>query len=614
MDLRLGGGGEIDTNIVLIDGLPSNGSTLKIPREQLSMSLIDHRIDGQGEAQLTRVDGGKLPRIRLVAAFEDALLRRRDEPEPSIGDVRMDANLLVGNLNDAAGSAELGLRIHSARVHDMATYNAYLPPGLPLRIRSGQASLVSNLQLSPQSAGGELELVTDDITLELESAVVAGDVRIALLIRDGSSTDLRFDVTGSSIQLDDFKVHGTATDSQDASWYARLQLDDTKVRWHKPMHIDTKAQIVIKDTAPFLALMDNLSDTPAWIDDMLSMDGLAGHIRLSLDGERAVLEDAMVTGPEIGLHAKGRAVGDTREALLLRWHNLLGTLRLVDDDKPFSIIRPIARFDAYRPRETALASTGPLPVTAVTSPTQPSSADHAHREPASRRAKATKIPREGPAESDPFLDHSLRERRHTAADRDHHMPRQTVDRPPLIDPPWRSLTVAPSGAAPALDKRLEAKCTHIPYPDAYCYANSFSAASSSCCRSRPWPAPMASPCSRAICTGSTASAPNSGQLTRCIFTDLKRNPRLAYKMFRFKRPVAATSRSSTNVQDRDHRACFAAEASETVKTTSIGWAETRSTTRTKRKLLNTKPIVLVAINHHRRIGVAGTLAPGRASR
>jgi hypothetical protein len=408
MDLSLEGGGEIDADIHLVDGWPSKGSMLKIPREALSMALIDHRIDGNGEATLTLVESDEQPTVKLAVAFDDARLSRRDEPEPSIGEARMDATLLVDDLNDAKGSAELAMKIHSARVHDMSTYNAYLPPGLPFRIQSGEASLVSDLRLSADSAEGELELIADDIRLAMDQADVAGDLRLALLIRDGSSDDLHFDITGSSFHLDDFQVHGATADSQEASWYARLQLDDTKIRWQKPMHIDSNAEIVIRDTRPLLALMDNLRGKHGWVDDMLSMEDLAGHLKIRVDGERALLEDAMVSGPEIGVHAKGQAARDAREALLLlRWHNLMGTLRIVNDDKSFSVINPRAHFEAYQPGRTELAMGDSAPVAAIADsiPSVDSNADESAT--AAMPSKASKKPSGDDSRTNPFLDHSL---------------------------------------------------------------------------------------------------------------------------------------------------------------------------------------------------------------
>ena len=408
MDLGLEGGGEIDADIHLVDGWPDKGSSLKIPPEALSLALIDHRIDGQGEATVTLLESGKQPSARLAVSFADARLRRRDEPEPSIGEVRMDATLLVDNLNDAKGSADLAMKIHSARVHDMSTYNAYLPPDLPFRIHSGEASLVSSLRLSPHRAEGEIELLADDIRLALDRADVTGDLRLSLLIRDGSSDDLHFDITGSSLHLDDFRVHGATADSRDATWYARLQLDDTKVRWQKPMHIDSKAELVIQDTRPFLALMDDLRGKHGWVDDMLIMKDLAGHLRLLVDGERAVLEDAMVSGPKIGVHAKGQAAGDAHEALLLlRWHNLMGTLRIANDDTSFSIVNPRAHFDAYRPGETALPAEPQDPVAAVAESRRSDVKESTHAAPAAPPHKARKKRSDDRAGSDPFLDHSL---------------------------------------------------------------------------------------------------------------------------------------------------------------------------------------------------------------
>ena len=94
-----------------------------------------------------------------------------------------------------------------------------------------------------------------------------------------------------------------------------------------------------------------------WIDDLLTVEDLSGHLRLAIDGKDAVLQDAMVSGAEIGVHAKGRAAPAGREAMVLvRWHNLVGALELQGAHKHFDLGNARAKFDAYRPGAT------PLPV------------------------------------------------------------------------------------------------------------------------------------------------------------------------------------------------------------------------------------------------------------
>jgi hypothetical protein len=362
LQLALSGSGEIDADIVLADGLPTKGTTLMLPSEALSLAVLEHRADGQGTATLRLEQGGERARVRLDVSLADARLRRRDEPEPSIGEMRMDAALVVSDaFGETGGDAELALKVHSARVRDLRVYNAYLPVNAPFELLSGEATLVSDLRLGADRAEGELLLEADDIGIGLASERVIGDLRLELRLRDGATKDMRFDITGSSLLLSDLRVAGAAASATDRRWHARLQLEDTEVVWHKPMQLAMKAGVTVQDTRPFIALLDNERGRQGWFDDMLKMENLAGHLQLSVDGDRAVIDDAMLSAPKIGVHARGRADADGREAMmLLRWHNLSAALELAGDQHHLDTVNAPARFAAYRPGSTRLPLSGAL--------------------------------------------------------------------------------------------------------------------------------------------------------------------------------------------------------------------------------------------------------------
>jgi hypothetical protein len=321
LNLGLSGAGEIDAEIWLADGWPAQGTTLTMPSEELAFGLLEHRVDGRGQASLKIEKGGKRPELRLTVGLKDAVLHRRGEAEPSIGEVRLDAEILVADpFADQPGTADVALKLHSARVRDMSSYNAYLPAHLPFSLVSGEASLVGDLKLGPDTAIGALLLVADDVHIALDETELSGDLRIDLLIRDGSALDMRFDITGSAIAVDAFRVTGRTASAGASDWHAQLQLEDTEVSWQKPMELDMTAGITIKDTRPFVALLDNAREEHGWIDNILTAENLGGHIRLAIDGDSAVIEDAMVNAAQIGVHAKGQSDASGREAMLLvRW-------------------------------------------------------------------------------------------------------------------------------------------------------------------------------------------------------------------------------------------------------------------------------------------------------
>ena len=96
-----------------------------------------------------------------------------------------------------------------------------------------------------------------------------------------------------------------------------------------------------------------------WIDNLLTVEDLGGHIQLVLDGKRAVLSDAMIGSERITVGAKGRAGADGREGMVyVRWHDLTGALELQGERKNFHITDARARFDAFVPVTTDLPAQG----------------------------------------------------------------------------------------------------------------------------------------------------------------------------------------------------------------------------------------------------------------
>jgi hypothetical protein len=333
-------------------------------------------------------------------------MRRRDELEPSIGEVRMDAEFLVSDpLAASGGTSDVTLQIHSARVRDMSTYNAYLPAHVPLSLISGEASLVGDVRFTPDSARGELLLRAEGIRAALAEEEYSGNLRLDLLIRDGSAEEMRFDLTGSSLVLDGFQVFGKISSAQAPDWHARLQLEESEVLWHKPMHLDMTAGITIKDSRPFVAVLDNVRGEHGWIDDLLTVQDLGGHIDLTLDGKSAILSEAMLGSERISVGAKGRANGDTREGMLyVRWHDFSGALSVRGHERHFDLIDAGDKFKAYEPSAAPLAEqdfgTKPKVLDKPTAPTDsPSAAVHAI--PSGEADKTSKEPQ------NPFLNEDL---------------------------------------------------------------------------------------------------------------------------------------------------------------------------------------------------------------
>lgn len=359
--LTLSGAGEIRADLVLEDGWLGKGTTLELPSQALEIGLLDHVLEGQGQATLTFASGGRHPDLRLDAALGEARVRRSGEAHAEVDRMRLDAEILVADVTpDGTGRTTLGLRIPAARIVDIRAFNAYLPAHTPVRLLSGEASLVGDLQIKPETVRGELLVEVQDVGVGLEAGELSGDLRLDLLIADGAPADLRFDLSGSRIYLEDFRVAGETASYAQPGWDAHFEIEKGELVWTKPLYLGIRALATIEDTRPFVAVLDNVRGEHAWIDGLLEAEDLAGHIELVLDGKRTVLSDALFGSQRTSIGAKGLADANGLEALLfVRWHDWAGALSLQGGERHFHLIGARRRFDAYVPGRTAMASKEP---------------------------------------------------------------------------------------------------------------------------------------------------------------------------------------------------------------------------------------------------------------
>lgn len=360
LGLTLGGSGEIATTLTLADGWPVAGTRLVVQPQGLTLGLLEHVISGRGKATLSVEDGDSNPALRLQVVLSEAGARRRDETELSVQQVAFNADILVtGPAHNAAGTARVDLTIPSARITDMAVFNAYLPENTPLTIASGQADLVGDLHTGPDKVEGQFVLTAGGVQLDLDEVDLSGDLRLGVLIRGGAPEEMRFDVTGSSLSLDHFVVAGETATSDRPDWSAQVQLDETTVVWTKPMALTMEATLGIEDTRPFVAMLENARGEHHWIDDLLTLNDLSGHLRLAIDDQGAVLHDALFGADKASIRAKGLSRADHREAMLLvRLKQLVGALELSDGKRQFSVLGARDRYDNYVPGKSALPGRG----------------------------------------------------------------------------------------------------------------------------------------------------------------------------------------------------------------------------------------------------------------
>ncbi|PMR68420.1 hypothetical protein C1H66_15360 [Halomonas heilongjiangensis] len=305
--LSIRGNGRLEADLQLRDETLLPGSRLRVDADDLEAHFLDHvaggrgtldaRIEGEATAPGARLELG-LPRFDLTRQGEAQahLEGRHFTLETTTPDFRMNA----GRPPAEAFTTRIGLPI--AEVEDLGLYNAYLPDSAGLELLSGRASLETELVLEGMRARGDLTLQAFGATLRLADQHLAGDLRLEARLRDGDLAERRFDASGSRLRLDNISREDAAG-RRDAGWWARLDLEEGRLTWSRPLLLDARLGLAMRDSGLLAGLFIAGARERDWLGRLLTVSGIRGSARVRLDDDSLQLRDARLEGGNLTLLA-----------------------------------------------------------------------------------------------------------------------------------------------------------------------------------------------------------------------------------------------------------------------------------------------------------------------
>lgn len=348
------GHSDMQARLLLQGGWPAAGTRLDVLPSQLSVSVLDYIAEGEGAVSLDLEQGGQRPDAIFNVALKDAVFRRQSEETAFIEQVQLE---LQGEARDMTfdGPTEnltLRLQIPKARVTDMTVYNLYLPENSPLRLLDGEADLVADVRLEPKTASGFVTLRTDELRSRLDEQEIAGDVTANIRISGGTPKEMDFDITGSTLLLDNIVVAGKQDVVNDNDWSARVDFTKANTVWKKPVQLNAEADIEMKDSTPIVAMLSNHRDKNGWIEKMLTVGKIEGVATVNMQKGQVVFPHAFAGSDKIDVGAKGVITRQSRDGVIYaRYRKLKGLLKIRDGKRNFDLIQAEKKFDAYSPDE-----------------------------------------------------------------------------------------------------------------------------------------------------------------------------------------------------------------------------------------------------------------------
>jgi len=316
------------------------GSTLDIANDDVDVDLLDRRVTGRGiiTGRIETFEGK--PRSRVSARLEDFQLAGMGGTHPFARGrlLTIEATSTTMDLGDPFADLQVVVDLPDADLLDLAFYNAMIPAGSKFRFVSGVGTIRYHLEDSTatRSLRGTIDFIVREGVARFEGQELRGGFALKTRLRDASTLQNLFDISGTSLTL-----HASNPD-----WQAVIRLPEARMTLTQPPDIEARLRLEMQDTRPIIRLYDAMKGVPQWIQRMLLIQDLQGRARLENRKGSLDVHGLEVTGH--GLHALADLRFDQKGSdglLYVRLHGFSLGIERNAAGREIKVFRPLAWFE-----------------------------------------------------------------------------------------------------------------------------------------------------------------------------------------------------------------------------------------------------------------------------
>ncbi len=231
------------------------------------------------------------------------------------------------SIRDEIPSIRAAISIPEAKVADLRFYNAYLPKGSGLKIKSGTGIASTEVQLSPEKGfEGALALVTEEASFAFADFDVAGRLEVNTQLRQSDLKQRSFDIAGTEMALNRLFVRaedGEEGAGEEDPWWASVRVISGCIRPGKDESLSAEVDLDAKSIRPLLRLWVASKDWPEWVGKVLRLEGVKGTGSLTVGRDFYRLSHLDVRAGKVRLQGDVSVSKGLRDgALLFTWRKL----------------------------------------------------------------------------------------------------------------------------------------------------------------------------------------------------------------------------------------------------------------------------------------------------
>jgi len=228
-------------------------------------------------------------------------------------DLKLDADISVepfpsncAEMSEIIGGTSGGLEFAGQNSKGFAVNVDAFQPLLPgqgvLTLESGTGELGGRLELGKGKAStGWLDLEAEDVVMKRREVPVHGDLAAHVILHEGDLTTGRFDISGTTLRLDDITKSGSSDKQQQKlePWYGHLEFEEGVLTFVTPMALDSHVRLTMHDTRPVLILLRKFTNQLKWLSLTRNAKGIDGTMDLDFGEGLVAVDDLNLTGENV---------------------------------------------------------------------------------------------------------------------------------------------------------------------------------------------------------------------------------------------------------------------------------------------------------------------------
>ncbi|MEA3417878.1 MAG: hypothetical protein U9Q90_00655 [Campylobacterota bacterium] len=245
--MKLDGKGALDGHIRFDKGELLPGTKTGIAARKLSVSILEHRVEGDGRINFTVTDDH--PDELDAQIIFDNLSAYHEESEPN--QTKENTPLFTGKglAIKAKGSpsllpldpnastlSHLGVEIPSVSVSDIGEFQRYIPNKWNFNLHKGEGRLQAKADLFKDSLSANMQLLSTGAQIGIEKNHFQSDLDLVFKLDIPSIQALHVDVSGSYISLSNSRLSNQQLSKNKRSkpWNTKLKIDKGTLTLHLP--------------------------------------------------------------------------------------------------------------------------------------------------------------------------------------------------------------------------------------------------------------------------------------------------------------------------------------------------------------------------------------------